>query len=78
MENEMEVLIAPLRFISKEQLAHGCEAFRMTSVGHKAWKPTRHERILSAVDSVMLRWPQLNRNAVYKDLETNLNWGALT
>lgn len=71
----MKVELPPLRFITREQLNHGCEAFRMTSVGHTAWKPTRHERILAAVDSVMFRWPELDRNAVYKDLETNLNWG---
>ena len=69
------VELPPLRFITQEQLSHGCEVFRLSAVGYTRWKPSRYERIYDAATAVRARWPEVGHTAAYKDLETNLNWG---
>jgi hypothetical protein len=60
------------RFMSQEHLNLALDLFRMTSVGHVNWRPTRYERMLRTVEMLRERHPELTPNGAYKDLSAAL------
>lgn len=56
------------RFITRQQASDLLEFWRMTSVGHKDWSASFHERMLNTCKKFVKIHPDVSLTAAYKDL----------